>query len=345
MTIGTITEDAAIQVKFTNGRRLGAVEERFVSRLKRGDVFVFAGRQLEYIRLREATLWVRRGRTGKGPVPQWLGGRMPLSTRLAEAVRAELDRAARGAVDTKEMAALQPILELQARWSLIPRRDELLVETCRTREGHHLFLFPFEGHLVNEGLAALLAVRLTRTRPLTLSIAVNDYGLELLSDREIPLEDISNRRLFSTTHLMDDILASVNLAEMGRRQFRAIARVAGLVFQGYPGSRKRSGQLQASSSLLYNVFQRYEPQNRLLTQANQEVLARQLEYRRLRRGLRRMGSARLRRAETEAPTPLAFPIMVNRLRTRVSSEKLADRVARLQLRLEKRAGRPGRRSA
>jgi ATP-dependent Lhr-like helicase len=211
------------------------------------------------------------------------------------------------------------------------------METCTSREGHHLFLFPFEGHLVNEGLATLLAYRLTRGQPLTLSMAVNDYGLELLSDREIPLAGFRSRELFGTDRLLEDILASVNAAEMGRRQFREIARVAGLVFQGYPGRRKRGGQLQASSSLLYNVFQRYEPENLLLEQATREVLGRQLAFQRLRAGLQRMAAARLRHVETGRLTPLAFPIMVNRLRTRVSSEKLAERVARLQLRLEKQA--------
>jgi ATP-dependent Lhr-like helicase len=337
MNIGTITSDAAIQIKFVNGRRLGSVEERFVARLKRGDVFVFAGRVLEYVRLRDMTLWVRRSRTRKGPIPQWMGGRMPLSTELGTGGREVLDRAARGKIDGAEMEALAPVLAVQSHWSIIPGRKELLVESCRSREGHHLFLFPFEGHLANEGLGALLAYRITQRVPMALSIAVNDYGLELLSDREIPRKPFEDRSLFRTDHLLEDILASVNAAEMGRRQFREIARVAGLVFQGYPGRRKSSAQVQASSSLLYNVFQRYEPDNRLFQQAAKEVLERQLEYHRLHRCLERIARTAVRYIETEQFTPLAFPIMVNRLRTRVSSEKLSDRVHRMQVRLEKKA--------
>lgn len=337
MNIGTITSDTAVLVKFLNGRRLGSVEERFVARLKRGEAFVFAGRLLEYVRMKDMTLWVSRSRSRRGPIPQWMGGRMPLSSELGLAVRAALARAAQGKVDIPEMSALAPILAVQARWSIIPGRKELLIESCKSREGHHLFLFPFEGHLVNEGLGALLAFRLARLSPRTLTIAANDYGLELLSDQEIPLAPFKTRSLFRANNLLEDILASVNAAEMGRRQFREIARVAGLVFQGYPGRRKSGAQIQASSSLLYNVFQRYEPDNRLVAQASQEVLARQLDYHRLHRCLERMSHATIRCIETGQFTPLAFPIMVNRLRARVSSEKLADRVRRMQLRLEKKA--------
>jgi len=338
MNIGTISADAAVRVKFTNGRRLGSVEERFVARLKRGDVFVFAGQLLEFVRIKDMTLWVRRGRSVKGPIPQWLGGRMPLSTQLAAAVRNQLDLAGHGILNCAEMEALRPIIELQRRWSKIPGRDDLLIETCQSQEGFHLYVFPFEGHLVNEGLSALLATRLSRLKPLTLSVALNDYGFELLSDSEIPLEPFKDLSIFSAEKLMEDILDSVNAAEMGRRQFREVARVAGLVFQGYPGRQKSSGQVQASSSLLYNVFQRYEPDNLLFQQSTREVLERQLEYTRLAESLRRLSAANLMMVETGQFTPLAFPIMVNRLRSRVSSEKLADRVKRMQVKLEKKAG-------
>jgi len=337
MNIGTITADASIQVKFVNGRRLGSVEERFVSRLKRGDLFVFAGRLLEFVRIRDMTLWVRKRPSGQGSVPQWMGGRMPLSTELATAVRHQLDRACRGIFDSEEMEAVRPILKLQARWSAIPDKEDLLIEKHVSREGHHLFIFTFEGYLVNEGLGALLSFRLSRSMPLTLSLAHNDYGLELLSDREIPVEPFENLSIFKSDDLLEDILASVNAAEMGRRQFREIARVAGLVFQGYPGRHKSSRQVQASSSLLYNVFKRYEPENLIFKQAAREVLERQLDFERLSSSLQRMSRAHLKLIETEQITPLAFPIMVNRLRTRVSSEKLADRVKRMQLKLERMA--------
>ncbi len=340
MGIGTITSDAAIGVKYLNGRRLGTVEERFISRLKQGDRFLFAGQTLEFVRIKEMTVWVRKATGAPGRAPQWLGGRMPLSSELAGALRHQLERLRRRQHDTPESMALRPIMDLQSRWSMVPGPNDILVERWQSRDGHHLFIYPFEGLLVNEGLATLIGYRLTCREPLTFSIAATDYGFELLSDRPASLSRTQFRRLFDTARLMDDILASLNASEMARRQFREIARVAGLVFQGYPGRQKGSHQLQASSSLLYNVFARHEPDNLLLKQATREILDRQLEYHRLKAALKRLASGRLRVIETEHPTPLAFPILAKRLRFTLSSEKLADRIQRMQARLEKAAGTP-----
>ena len=346
MSIGTITSDAAITVKSLNGRRLGTVEERFISRLKPGDVFLFAGQALEYVRIRDMSVWVRKAKRTKGPVPQWLGGRMPLSTELSGSVRQLLAHAGEGELVSPEMKALKPVLDLQARWSKVPGAKEVLVETLRTREGHHLFVYPFEGLLVNEGLAALVGYRLSKRQPITFSIAVNDYGFELLSDNPIPREKSELKGLFSSNRLLTDILESLNASEMARRQFREITRITGLVFQGYPGGRQKSShQLQASSSLLYSVFERHDPENMLLKQAAEEVLQQQLEFQRLKTSLQRISAGRLRVVKTDQPSPLAFPILVNRLRLKMSSEKLVDRIKRLQVRLEKAAdknrGDPG----
>ena len=237
------------------------------------------------------------------------------------------------------MAAVRPLLELQARWSAIPARDELLVERLAARDGHHLFLYPFEGRLVHEGLAALLAFRLARLRPITFTLAVNDYGLELLSPDPAPFDEALAAGLLDPAGLAEDVLASLNAAEMARRQFRDIARVAGLLFQGFPGQRKAARHLQASSGLFYEVFARYDPDNLLLVQARREVLDRQLERSRLAFTLERLAAARIRRVEIARPSPLAFPLLVDRLReASLSSEKLADRVRRMQARLEKAAG-------
>lgn len=339
MNVGTITSDASLLVKYQSGETIGTIEERFIARLKRGDRFIFAGRMLEYLRMRDMTVMVRRATRKAGPIPQWMGGRMPLSTELGQAVRAQLDRLARGESRHPETDALAPLLELQSRWSRLPRAAELLVEMVKTREGHHLFLYPFEGHRVHEGLAALLAHRLSRGRAITFSISVNDYGLELLSNQPIPFREALEEGLLDDAALSGDILASMNATEMARRQFREIARVAGLVFQGYPGSQKSVRQLQASSGLLFDVFRQYDPDNLLLDQAMREVLDNQLEQRRLKAALARMHDAAIVIAEPPYPTPLAFPILASRIRARLSSEKLADRLERMQLRLEKAADR------
>jgi ATP-dependent Lhr-like helicase len=339
MNIGTITSDASMMVRHLNGRKLGTIEESFIARLKRGDHFVFAGHVLEYLRTKDMTVYVRKSQNRKGSVPQWLGGRMPLSTRLSAAVRRQLTMIRTGKYESPEAAAIKPILDLQEKWSAIPKESELLIERTHTREGEHFFIYPFEGRLVHEGLAALFASRITRKKPITISLSVNDYGMELLSDQKLPIMNAISNGLMSTIDLDHDILDCLNTSEMAKRQFREIARVAGLVFQGFPGRPKTGGQLQASSALLFNVFQRYDPDNLLLKQAVKEVLERQLESHRLTRTLKRLSSCDIRFVDTAYPTPLAFPLMVNRLRARISSEKLADRIKKMQTALEKAADR------
>jgi ATP-dependent helicase Lhr and Lhr-like helicase len=335
MSIGTITGDATLKVQYLRGPVLGSIEESFVARLRPGDRFLFGGKTLEFVRLRDLTAWVRRASERTQAVPRWTGSRMALSSELAGAVRRRLEAAGHGELEGEEMRALAPILRVQARWSHIPQRDELLIERARTREGYHLFIYPFEGRLANEGLAALLAYRLARLRPISLTIAVNDYGFELLAPEPPPEADFG--ALLSAEGLSDDIVASLNATEMARRQFREIARVAGLVLQGYPGE-KSMRQLQASSGLVYDVFAQYDPDNLLLDQARREVLERQLERSRLGRALDCIAAGQIAVVDVPRITPLAFPLLVERMRESVSSEKLADRVRKMQLALEKAAG-------
>ena len=339
MSIGTITSDAALTVQYVSGGRLGTVEESFVARLRPGERFLFAGRTLELAEVRDMTAWVRRSRSRSGAVPRWMGGRMPLSTELAAAVRRLLEEARDGVFAGPEMAAVRPILELQARWSAIPAADELLVERLKSREGHHLFLYPFEGRLVHEGLAALLAWRISRLRPITFTLAVDDYGIELLSAEAAPFEEALAAGLLSPVGLAEDLPASLNAAEMAKRQFRDIARVAGLVFQGFPGQRKPARHLQASSGLFYEVFAKYDPANLLLLQAHREVLEEQLDGSRLGLALARLTAARVTIRSIARPTPLAFPLLVARMREKLSSESLADRVRRMAAQLERAAAK------
>jgi ATP-dependent Lhr-like helicase len=329
LSIGTIVSDAAMTVRYLRGRALGTVEESFVARLRPGDRFVFAGTPLEFVRLRDLTAWVRKAPSPKGAIPRWAGARMPLSTELAAAVRQKLEEARTGRCAGPEMQAVAPVLEQQALISRIPALDELLVERFRSREGHHLFVYPFEGRLVHEGLSALFAYRMAQLRPISFSFASNDYGFELLAPEQAPFEEAVDAGLLSGTHLLHDVLASLNAAELARRQFREIARVAGLVFTGYPGRDKTLKQVQASASLLYDVFTRYDPDNLLVHQAQREVLERQLEQTRLGHCMARLAASRLTVVELERPSPLAFPILVDRNREQVSSEKAADRVKRM----------------
>lgn len=331
LSIGTIVGDSSLQVKYLKGGYIGNIEEWFIAQLKPGDIFWFAGRALELVRIKDMTVQVRRSKSTKGKVPSWLGGRMPLSSELSAFLRIKMAEAKAGDWQDIELRTLEPLFELQNERSAIPDEQEFLVEYFKSREGYHLLVYPFEGRFVHEGMGSLLAYRISRLKPISFSIAMNDYGFELLSDIEIPVEEALEKGLFSTANLSEDIHASINETEMARRRFRDIASIAGLVFKGYPGRQKKSKHLQSSSQLFFGVFSDYEPDNLLLLQAYEEVQTFQLEEARLRRALDRINGQNILLRYPPRVTPFSFPILVDRLRERLSSEKLADRIRRMTL--------------
>jgi ATP-dependent Lhr-like helicase len=331
MSIGTIVSDASVNVQYMRGKRLGNVEESFIARLAPGDAFVFAGHLLEFIRVENMTAYVKPGKPGSAVIPRWDGGRCPLSSEVSASIRELLELHVDGLENEPEMQAVKRLLRLQRAWSRVPRRHEILVEQTQTREGHHVFVYPFEGRSVHLGLSALLSYRLGRTRAASFSLGFTDYGFELLSRERFELLPLLKAGLLSTENLLEDMLASLNAAELSKRQFREVARVAGLVFQGYPGQPKTNRQVQATSGLIWEVFARWDPANPLLGQAEREVLQRELEFSRLKTSLERMAASPVVLRQTHKPTPFAFPIMVSRFREKLTSEKLADRVRRMQL--------------
>jgi ATP-dependent helicase Lhr and Lhr-like helicase len=328
--VGTIVAEGVVHVRLQGGPTLGTVEEGFVSRLRPGDTFLFAGRPLAFVRLRDTVAEVRPARGQSGQTPQWHGGRHPLSPSLAAALRSEIALAAAGREGGPEMRAAAPIFEAQAALSALPGEGQVLAETCETREGYHLFVYPFEGRLVHEGLAALFALRLARTRPATFSLSVNDYGLELLCPEPFPYAKALSPRLLDDRALDDDIAESVNVTELAKRQFREVARVAGLVHQGFADAQKSARQIQASAGLLYEVFRRHDPDNLLLAQARREIIERQFEQKRLQTALARLRSSEWLWRKIAHPTPLGFPLLVERMAATVSSETLLARVERMK---------------
>ena len=335
--IGTITADRSVTVRFVRGSVIGHVEEAFISRLKPGDVFFFAGRQLEFVRLREMTAQVKASTRKSSTVPAWAGGQMALSDLLSEHLRLEIDRCAlalagEAELDTPELQALEPLLQRQHDLSRLPRGDELLVEHCRSREGSHLFVYPFEGRFVHEGIGFLWAWRLARHRASTITVSVNDYGFELLAPKGYPFDELlelHGDELLDLEHLETDLEQALNFSELCRRRFRAIAQVSGLITQAMPGQNKTGGQLQISAALLFDVFQKHEPGHLLLEQARREVLEEQLEQPRLQAALARMASSSWQLQRVARPGPLAFPLLVERLNNRLSNETLMERVQRL----------------
>jgi ATP-dependent helicase Lhr and Lhr-like helicase len=338
MAIGTIVSDAGVLVKYTSGRTLGAVEESFVANLRPGDRFVFAGRVLRFEKLREMTAFVTRAKSARGAVPRWSGGRMPLSTQLSDSVRTLLDRAAGGEFDGPEMQAVRPLLERQAHDSVIPRDHQLLIEQVDHRRSRHFFLYPLAGRLTHEGLGALISTRLARRTPVSAQATPTDYGIELLCETPVEIDEPLWRELLSSENLLEDLLESLNSAELARRHFREIARIAGLTSVGHPGRKTSSRHMQASSEMFFDVFREFDPGNLLLTQAKREVLESQLEFQRLRSALDRIAGQTLVIKTCERLTPLAFPLWAESLRaTHVSSETWEARVRRMAASLEEDA--------
>lgn len=307
--IGTIVSDSMLKVKFFSGGYVGVIEEYFISRLEPGDVFTLAGRNLELVMIKDMTVLVKKSTARKAQVPSWNGGRMPLSANLGRKLRETLNLASRGQKNVPyEIAALRPLFERQQEQSHVPAANELLIEQIETKDGFHLFVYPFEGRLVHEAMAAILAYRISRIRPITFSFAMNDYGFELLSDQPIPVDDSNVYELFSPNQLLEDIQRSVNSTEMARRKFRDIAVIGGLIFQGYPGEYKKTRHLQSSASLLFKVFSEYDPDNLLLRQAYQEVMDQQMEEVRLRDMLERIQQSSIIITWPQQLTPSAFPL-------------------------------------
>ncbi len=334
LSMGTIVSDPMLKVKFQSGGYLGVIEESFISRLSKGDTFWFAGRPLEFIRLRDMTVHVKKSSKKTGLIPQWMGGRMPLSSQLSDLIREEMERAINGDRYSPELKAVEFILQLQEKWSYVPRRKELLIESVHTREGHHIFCYPFEGRGVHELLMGLVGYRISRLKPLSFSTAMNDYGFELLSDQEIPVEEALELDLFREENLWEDIAASLNEAEMAKRRFRDIAAIAGLVFTGYPGKTVSNKHLQANSSTIYQVFESYDPDNLLIAQSKEEVMTFQLEKTRFLAAMKTINQSKIVFRETEKPSPFSFPILTDRLRGRMSNESVEDKLMRLQHELE-----------
>ncbi len=334
--IGTIVGDANLTVRYQKGGYIGTIEEWFISKLSPGDVFTFAGRNLEFIRIREMQVQVRNSRKRTNKVPSWMGGRLTLSSQMSQILRQELYSASlNSSRQSEEIRSLTPLFARQEVESVVPRPDEFLIETFKTSEGYHHLFYPFEGRFVHEAMASLLSYRIGLLEPITFSLAFNDYGFELLSDKSVDMQQVLDNQLFTTEYLLDDLRKSLNATEMARRKFRDIAVISGLVFTGYPKKGIKMKHLQSNSQLLFDVFRDYEPDNLLFQQAFRETFEHQLEEGRLRMALERIGQQQIVWKNCSQPTPLSFPIITDRLREKMSTEKLADRIRRMKAKLEK----------
>jgi ATP-dependent Lhr-like helicase len=329
LNIGTIVSDAMVRVQMQYGGYLGTIEEYFISRLQPGDVFIMAGKTLALVGMKDMTALVRTSNSKKALVPSWVGGRMSLTANLGHILRQTFNEVLSGS-SQPEISALSDLFSLQTRLSHIPAANELLIEQIEDKDGWHLMVYPFEGRQVHESMSALLADRISRSMPVSFSMAMNDYGFELLSSKPILLTAESVHTLFSEDQLLQDMLRSINSAEMAQRKFRDIAVIGGLIVQSMPGEQKKARHLQSSASLLFKVFSDFDPDNILLRQAYREVLDQQMEEIRLRAALRRIRKCKIIITQPQQYTPLSFPIIVDGLnRYNLSSEKLEERIKRM----------------
>lgn len=333
MSIGSISSDMGLEVKYLTGKKIGFVEERFISRLKPGERFQFAGRSLQLVRIREGTAWVRRATKNANGFPTWAGGRMPLSSAVSTEIRKLLEQVRVGKAKAPEVASLRPLLELQRERSSLPAANQFLFESYAQRGRRQYVLFPFEGRLVHEGLAAIVSQRMSDEFPQTVTITVNDFGFMLETSCKEPRGVDDFRRWLNAAGMEDSIEKSLNATEMAKRQFREIARIAGLIHPGYPGQPKRARHLQAASNMFFEVFETYDSGNRFLQQAREEVLERQLEWSRLKHAVYRLNQADWIWHQPPKYSPFSFPLIVERMRDRVSSETLEQRVRRMIARM------------
>lgn len=330
MNLGVIISDPMLKVKFMSGGYLGMVEEYFVSRLKPGDTFGLAGRIVEFIMIKDMTVLVRSSKARRAITPSWLGGRLPLSSNLSAMLRKKFDDALINKPKDPELKKLLPLFEQQQKYSHIPSSNEFLIEMIDTKDGYHLYMYPFEGRLVHEVMSALVAYRISRIMPISFSIAMNDYGFELLSDQPIPIDKTNLKEILSTDNLTADIAHSINAAEMAGRKFRDIAVIAGLVMKNYQGKFKNDKNLQSSAGIIFRIFEQYDSSNLLMRQAYDEVFYQQLEEPRLSAALQRIQKSKIIIKKPSRFTPLSFPIKVDSLRQSLSSEELETKIRKLQ---------------
>ncbi|MGY6523301.1 MAG: ligase-associated DNA damage response DEXH box helicase [Mongoliitalea sp.] len=330
LSMGTIVSDPMYKVRFKNGTFLGMVEEYFISRLKPGDRFFFAGRTLEFIAIRDLSAIVTQSTKKTSNIPSYMGGRISLTSKLSTKMREILENASKGSYYSEEVKYLAPLLDLQQRLSMIPDSHTFLIEKCISRDGHHVFFYPFEGRMVHEVLGALVAYRISLNYPITFSIGMNDYGFELLSDEVIPIEDILAEDLFSEQNFMDDIQSCINESDMAKRKFRDVATISGIIFQGFPGKPTKLKHLQSNSSLIYSVFEDYDPDNLLLKQSRREALEMQMDKDSVLNAIQKINKQQIVLKYPGQFTPFSFPILVDRLRASLSSESLEDRIAKMR---------------
>ncbi len=318
MNVGTIVEAPLLKVRYAGrgGQALGEVEEYFANLLSPGDTFMFAGKLLRFIRIRETTVEVADGGTGEPMVPAYAGGRLPLTTNLAARVRAMLhDPGSWGDFPPP----VQEWLRLQRAASALPGPDDLLVETF-PREGRwYLVAYTFEGRNAHQTLGMLLTRRMERFGHAPLGFVATDYVIGVWSANEPDHIDA----LFEQDMLGDDLEAWMAESSMLRRTFRNVAVIAGLIERNHPGMEKNRRQVTVSSDLIYSVLRRHQPDHILLRATRADAAGGLTDLGRLSAMLGRI-AGQIRHVRLDRVSPLAVPVLIDIGRENVRSEADED---------------------
>ena len=335
LSMGTIVSGNDLKIRYQKGGYLGSIEEWFIAKLKPGDTFAFSGKNLELLRIQKMEVIVKKSKVKQAKIPAWMGGRMSFSAHLSDLLKEALFEDQNKT--TREFQSLLPVFDQQKKESVVPQPHELLIERFETKEGFHTVFYPFEGYALHEAMASLLAYRISLLSPISFSMSYNDYGFELLSDQAFSQEAFMDNNLFSSEHLFEDLVQSINISEMARRRFRDIAVISGLVFQGFPNKPIKSKHLQSGSQLFFEVFKDYEPDNLLYQQAIEETFDHGMERGRMQLVFEALEQKTIVWKNCSQPTPFSFPLITDRMRSKLSSESLEDRIKEMYLQLEKAA--------
>ncbi|MXY41419.1 MAG: ligase-associated DNA damage response DEXH box helicase [Rhodospirillaceae bacterium] len=320
MNAGVIVEAQMLKVR-AGGRNLGQVEEYFVNGLVRGDTFIFAGEMLEFNEVREMTVHARKAKGVDAPkVPAYGGGRLPLTTNLADRVRAMIADPA-GWSDFPDQVRVW--LDRHAEQSVFPQADGLLVETFPRQGKIYTVAYCFEGRNAHQTLGMLLTRRMERAGLGPLGFVATDYVIAVWS-LERP-EDLDG--LFDPDMLGDDLEAWMAESTLLKRTFRNVATIAGLIERNHPGQRKTGRQVTFSADLIYNVLRRHEPNHILLRATRQDAATGLTDIRRLGDMLTRV-QGRIRHQKLDRVSPLAVPILLEIGRESVAGEAVEDLLAR-----------------
>ncbi len=335
LNVGTIVEAPSLNVRLgrkgggprRGGRVLGQIEEQFLEQLVQGDTFRFAGRTLRFEGIRDNEAFVSNAENEDVQIPSYAGGKFPLSTYLADVVRGMLADPASWSQLPDQVADW---LRMQADKSVLPARDQLLVETFPRSDKNYLVAYPFEGRLAHQTLGMLLTRRLERARARPLGFVASDYALAIWGLRDMGALFEAGKPsiddLFEEDMLGDDLEAWLDESYLLKRTFRNCAVISGLIERRHPGKEKTGRQVTISTDLIYDVLRSHEPDHILLRATRADAASGLLDISRLGEMLSRI-RGRIRHQRLTRVSPLAVPLMLEIGREPVFGEAQDDLIA------------------